>query len=127
MTTKRTPIIRFPAAREIPPEAAAAFRDMESLPPCTCIWGPNYWERQECASCDQWWKLHNKLFDALGRHKPWMWPLVDYAFIDTPPYDEIAGGRIHQRVTPRVHCAAAWDTDGTFFNALRAAAGRKAA
>jgi hypothetical protein len=127
MTTRRTPIIRFPAAREIPPDAAAVFRDMESLPPCTCIWGPSYHDRQECASCEQWWKLHNKLYDALIWHKPWQWPLVEYLAIDDPPYDEIEGGHIHQRVTPRVHRAAEWDKDGSFFHALRAAAGRKVA
>jgi len=127
MTTKRTPIVRFPVAREIPSEAAALFRDMESLPPCTCIWGPAYYDRQECASCEQWWKLHNKLFDALGRHEPWLWPLVDYALIDKPPYDEIEGGRIHRRTMPRIHCAASSDQDGAFFNALRAAAKMKAA
>jgi hypothetical protein len=127
MTTKRTPIVRFPVALEISPEAAAIFRDMERLPPCTCIWGPNYHDRQECASCEQWWRLHNKLFDALRRNKPWEWPLVTYAFIDDPPYDAIEGGRIHQCLTPRVHQAAEWDKDGAFFNALRKAARMQAA
>jgi hypothetical protein len=106
MTTKRTPILRFPTAHQIPPEAAAVFRDMESLPPCTCIWGPNYYDHEVCASCNTWAKLHNRLHDALIWRKPWQYPLVDCAGIDTPPYDEIAGGRIHQRVTPRVHCPA---------------------
>jgi hypothetical protein len=127
MTTKRTPIVRYPGAREITPEAAALFREMEALLPCTCIWGPNYYDRQECASCDQWWELHRRLYDALGFRQPWKWPLVDCYAVDDPPHDEIAGGRIHQRMTPRIHCAAEWDKNGEFFNRLRRAAKLQAA
>jgi hypothetical protein len=74
MPTNRTPIHR-PPRRRISPRAVELFREMQALPHCSCLWGPMYWDRVECASCDRWWSLQNNLCRELEL-KPWEFPAV---------------------------------------------------
>jgi hypothetical protein len=74
MPTKRTPIKRVPKSR-ITPTEVAIFAEMQALPECSLVFGPEYWDRQECEACKAWWKLHGKLHAEL-RLRAFEWPAV---------------------------------------------------
>ena len=80
MTTKRRPL-RRDLKRRITPEAIDAFRRMEALrAACTCAprdWAGEYWKHRQCASCEEWWAVHNVLHGGLGL-KPWEWPAIEH-------------------------------------------------
>jgi hypothetical protein len=107
-------------AYRITPRAVQLFRQMRTLPNCTCLWGPMYYNRLVCKSCDDWCKLQDQLHDELNLD------LSEYFAIDhppdAPPYDEIAGGRRHQRSMSHAGGPAHWDKRGELFDQLKAAA-----
>jgi len=76
MPTKRTPKQPKRVLR-ISSYAVELFRQMEALPECSCVVGPEYWQVKTCKSCDDWWKLHKSLHTEL-KMKPWQWPAYEY-------------------------------------------------
>ena len=38
---------------------------MQALSECSWVFGPEYWDRQECEACKARWKLHGKLHAEL--------------------------------------------------------------
>src|SRR5262245_42292236 len=47
---------------------------------CDCapiVWGGKYWERTQCAGCEEWWRLHSLLHKELGA-KLWEWPCIQH-------------------------------------------------
>jgi hypothetical protein len=82
---------------------------MRALPVCTCIWGPNYFNRIECSSCLRWWTLQNQLHTELGLFVG-DYPAISHGEIGVPPYAELEGGRIVHRSMPYI--AAPGDYDG---------------
>jgi hypothetical protein len=79
MSTKRTPINR-PSRFWITPGAIAAFNEMQTLEnACTCApvkWTRTYWKHEPCQACEQWWRQHAILHDAL-RLTPEQWPAIE--------------------------------------------------
>jgi hypothetical protein len=79
MPTKRTPIHR-PPRNSITPAALEAFRKMQRLEKkCTCEepdWDGEYWKREQCPACTQWWEQHSILWREL-RLKSWQWPAYE--------------------------------------------------
>lgn len=98
MTTKRTPK-KAATKIKVTDHAVELFKQLRSLPVCVCQWGPNYWDRVVCISCDQWTELSNQLHRELGLFVG-DYPAVSNGIIDTPPYDEIEGGKLHVRCMP---------------------------
>jgi hypothetical protein len=87
MVTNRTPRRVEKMTKVVTDRAVETFKQMQTLPPCTCVWGPKYWNRIECASCDRWWDLHRELHAEL-KLRPWEWPAVDHP-PGAPPHDEL--------------------------------------
>jgi hypothetical protein len=86
MPTKRLPIGRSPTP-QITKRAIALFEQMRKLErACACPpidWNGEYWKRQQCASCEQWWALHSELCDELGC-QPWHWPAIENPLTQNP-------------------------------------------
>jgi hypothetical protein len=87
--------------------AVELFKKMQTLPNCTCVWGPNYWNRIECASCERWWDLHSDLHAEL-KLKPWEWSVIAHP-PGAPPHEELKDGRIVHRSMPQLAYAADWN------------------
>ena len=70
---------KTPENEDISAEAVRLFREMCEIE-CTCEpidWGGRYWERVQCAACDEWWRLHSLLHKELGA-KLWEWPCIQH-------------------------------------------------
>jgi hypothetical protein len=110
--TKRPRSVKY----KITPEAGQLFRQMRKLPHCTCVWGPRYYDTVDCASCDEWWRLQNQLHNMLDL------PVNAYPAVapppSTPPYAEIAGGRVHHRNMSHAGGPEDWDRNAELFDAL---------
>jgi hypothetical protein len=80
MSTKRTPL-RRDTRRQITPEAADLFRQMEALKlRCTRApidWKGACWKQDSCAACDERQRLQGELHSALAL-KPWEWPAYQH-------------------------------------------------
>jgi hypothetical protein len=77
MATKRRARKLEQRPGQITPKAVRLFRMIERLPPCSCEPPPagQWWGGKECASCDNWWRLHNLLHDAL-KLTVFDWPAI---------------------------------------------------
>ncbi len=45
---------------------------------CTCApidWDGEYWKREQCAACDEWFSHHSVLHDEVGAEL-WEWPCI---------------------------------------------------
>jgi len=79
MATKR----RVKAARRhrlprVSDRALEIFKQMQNLPPCTCVEPPveRYWEREQCLTCEAWWDLHSDLHHELLGDSCFDWPCI---------------------------------------------------
>jgi hypothetical protein len=110
---------------EISPEAISLFKAMRSLEPCSCLWGPHYFDRQECATCAQWWDLHAKLHGALGLSLT-DWPVLDHDAVDVPPHDELEGGKLYRANVSHNGGPECWPGAKALFKRLMQATGQSA-
>ncbi len=83
----RTPIRRSSRGLQITAKAIAAFEEMQICRPlCTCDpidWGGNYWQREECPACEDWWRHHGVLWNELNL-RPWEWPAIQHPNARSP-------------------------------------------
>jgi hypothetical protein len=80
MPTKRT--LKQPKrVLRITSHAVELFRQMEALPECSCVVGPEHWQSKTCDACEEWRKLHKHLHTEL-KMKPWEWPAFEYPDAD---------------------------------------------
>jgi hypothetical protein len=71
MVTNRTPR-QAQVKTKVTPRAVELFRQMQTLPSCTCC-APRV---RRCQSCDMWWDLHRELNAELNL-APWEFPAVN--------------------------------------------------
>jgi hypothetical protein len=105
MSSKRKPLNR-PPALQITRLAIRLFTEMKAIS-CSCAphdWDGKYWEHEQCAGCERWWKLHGQLHDEL-RCRPWLWPCIEHPN-SVCPYPE--GSYAAQRWRPNEEARQMW-------------------